>query len=109
MVKIIFDTVYAVLFLLAVLVGFYATKHVTKNKALLFVEDLAKAFVHQAETTDLPGKTKMDNVISSVEDTLVNHGIKADASLEAVIRAFAEQEVAKMNTDKKEDAKVESK
>lgn len=109
MTKIIFDTVYAVLFLLAILVGLYASKHATKNKILLFVEDLAQAFVHQAETTDLKGETKMDNVISGVEDALVSHGIKVDATLEAVIRAFAEKEVAKMNTEKKEEAKIEDK
>ncbi len=51
----------------------------------------------------------MDNVISDVEDTLVSHGVKVDASLEAMIRAFAEQEVAKMNTGKKDGAKVEDK
>lgn len=109
MTKLIFDTVYAVLFLLAIFVGFYASKHATKNKILLFVEDLAQAFVYQAETTDLDGKTKMDNVIASVEDALVNHGIKIDASLEAMIRAFAEKEVAKMNAGKKEEAKIEDK
>lgn len=109
MTKLIFDTVYAVLFLLAIFIGLYASKHATKNKALLFIEDLAAAFVRQAETTDLDGKTKMDNVIASVEDALVNHGIKVDATIEAVIRAFAEKEVAKMNAGKKEEAKVEDK
>lgn len=109
MTKLIFDSVYAGLFLLAIFTGLYASKHATKNKALLFIEDLAAAFVRQAETTDLDGQTKMDNVISGVEDALVSHGIKVDATLEAVIRAFAEKEVAKMNTEKKEDVKVEDK
>ncbi|RMC36912.1 hypothetical protein F5ESL0236_07880 [Lactobacillus sp. ESL0236] len=109
MTKLIFDAVYAALFLSAILVGLYASKHATKNKALLFIEDLAAAFVRQAETTDLDGQAKMDNVISSVEDALVSHGIKVDATIEAVIRAFAEKEVAKMNANKKEDAKVEDK
>ena len=109
MTKSIFDTVYAVLFLLAIFTGLYASKHATKNKILLFVEDLAQAFVHQAETTDLDGQTKMDNVISGVEDALVSHGVKVDASLEAMIRAFAEQEVAKMNANKKDGDKIEDK
>lgn len=109
MTKLIFDAVYAALFLLAILVGLYASRHATKSKILLFVEDLAQAFVHQAETTNLDGETKMDNVIASVEDALVSHGIKVDPSLEAMIRAFAEQEVAKMNANKKGSDKVEDK
>ncbi|WEV37749.1 phage holin, LLH family [Lactobacillus sp. ESL0677] len=101
MIKIMFDTVYAVLFLLAVLVGFYATKHVAKNKAMLFIEDLATAFVHQAETTDLHGQDKMSNVLNSVEAVLEKNHIKVDPIIESAIKAFAEQEVAKMNEGKK--------
>lgn len=98
--KMIFDTVYAVLFLVAILVGIYATKHTSNNKIMLFIEDLATAFVHEAETTGGDGKAKMNAVISEVTRVLTAQGVKVDPTIEAAVRAYAEKEVAKMNPQK---------
>ncbi|WEV40374.1 hypothetical protein [Lactobacillus sp. ESL0681] len=98
--KEIFDIIYALLFVVAILVGVYATKHTSNNKLVSTVESLAAAFVRQYETTDASGSAKMKAVINSVSETLEKSGHKVDPTVIAMIEAFAEKEVAKMNADK---------
>ncbi|WEV42938.1 phage holin, LLH family [Lactobacillus sp. ESL0684] len=102
--KEIFDLIYAVLVMVAIIayigVKLYSQNHTIKNKWVAQIPDLAAAFVHEAETTDGEGTKKMDAVINEVSRVLAAHNIKVDPTIEAAIRAYAEQEVAKMNADK---------
>lgn len=63
-VKEIFDMVYAILVVLAIIVycvvTIYDIKHKIKNKWIADIPNLATGFVHEAETTGDSGKKKMN-------------------------------------------------
>ena len=103
-VKEIFDMIYALLIVVAIIaysvVKLYGLKHEIKNKWIAQIPDLAAGFVHEAETTGGNGTAKMDIVVTSVCNILRNYGIKITPDIESAIKAFAEKEVAKMNTTK---------
>ena len=103
-VKEIFDMVYALLIVIAIIaysvVRLYSLKHEIKNKWIAQIPDLAAGFVHEAETTGGNGTAKMDIVVTSVCNILRNSGVKITSNIESAIKAFAEKEVAKMNAAK---------
>lgn len=103
-VKEIFDMVYALLIVVAIIaysvVRLYSLKHEIKNKWIAQIPDLAAGFVHEAETTGGNGTAKMDIVVTSVCNILRNSGVKITPDIESAIKAFAEKEVAKMNATK---------
>ena len=103
-VKEIFDMIYALLIVVAIIaysvVRLYSLKHEIKNKWIAQIPDLAAGFVHEAETTGGNGTAKMDIVVTSVCNILRNSGVKITPDIESAIKAFAEKEVAKMNTTK---------
>lgn len=104
-VKEIYDMVYAILIVIAIIlytvVKLYSLKHEIKNKWIADIPDLAAAFVHEAETTGGNGSKKMEIVITSICNILRQHKINITPEIESLIKAFAEKEVAKMNaTDK---------
>lgn len=103
-VKEIFDMIYALLIVIAIIaysvVKLYSLKHEIKNKWIAQIPDLAAGFVHEAETTGGNGTAKMDIVVTSVCNILRNYGVKVTPDIESAIKAFAEKEVAKMNATK---------
>lgn len=103
-VKEIFDMIYALLIVVAIIaysvVKLYGLKHQIKNKWIAQIPDLAAGFVHEAETTGGNGTAKMDIVVTSVCNILRNSGVKITPDIESAIKAFAEKEVAKMNATK---------
>ena len=110
-VKEIFDMVYALLIVVAIIaysvVRLYSLKHEIKNKWIAQIPDLAAGFVHEAETTGGNGTAKMDIVVTSVCNILRNSGVKITPDVESAIKAFAEKEVAKMNAAKPADDHVD--
>lgn len=106
-VKEIFDMVYALLIVVAIIaysvVKLYSLKHEIKNKWIAQIPDLAAGFVHEAETTGGNGTAKMDVVVTSVCNILRHYGVKVTPDIESAIKAFAEKEVAKMNATKPTD------
>ena len=103
-VKEIFDMIYALLIVVAIIaysvVKLYSLKHEIKNKWVAQIPNLAAGFVHEAETTGGNGTAKMDIVVTSVCNILRNSGVKITPDIESAIKAFAEKEVAKMNAAK---------
>lgn len=110
-VKEIFDMIYALLIVVAIIaysvVRLYSLKHEIKNKWIAQIPDLAAGFVHEAETTGGNGTAKMDIVVTSVCNILRNSGVKITPDIESAIKAFAEKEVAKMNAAKPADDHVD--
>ncbi|RMC46502.1 phage holin, LLH family [Lactobacillus sp. ESL0230] len=112
-VKDMFDLGYYSLFIVAIVayvaVKIYSQKHTIKNKWIAQIPNLAAAFVHEAETTGGEGTKKMDIVITSVCDILRQNKVVITPEVEAMIRAFAEKEVAKINASKPEKIAKEAK
>ena len=111
-VKEIFDMIYALLIVVAIIaysvVKLYGLKHEIKNKWIAQIPDLAAGFVHEAETTGGNGTAKMDIVVTSVCNILRNSGVIITPDVEqSAIKAFAEKEVAKMNATKPADNHVD--
>lgn len=76
----------------------YSLKHTIKNQWIAKIPDLAAAFVHEAETTGGNGTAKMDIVVTSVCNILRERGVNITPDIESAIKAFAEKEVAKINS-----------
>lgn len=76
----------------------YSLKHTIKNQWVAQIPDLATAFVHEAETTGGNGTAKMDIVVTSVCNILRKRGVNITPDIESAIKAFAEKEVAKINS-----------
>lgn len=112
-VKDMFDLGYYSLLIVAIVayvaVKIYSQHHTIKNKWIAQIPDLAAAFVHEAETTGGDGTKKMDIVITSVCDILRQNKVAITPEVEAMIRAFAEKEVAKINASKPKEAAKEAK
>lgn len=112
-VKDMFDLGYYSLLIVAIVayvaVKIYSQHHTIKNKWVAQIPDLAAAFVHEAETTGGDGTKKMDIVITSVCDILRQNKVAITPEVEAMIRAFAEKEVAKINSSKPEEIAKEVK
>ena len=84
----------------------YFKKHPSKNKVVntisLYVETIKKltiGFVRLAETTDLTGNQKMQRVIDMVTQALKEQGLPVPDYVIEMIKAFAEQEVAKIKKE----------
>ena len=86
----------------------YYKKHPSKSKIVntisLYVETIKKltiVFVQFAEKTDLTGEQKMQKVIDKVTKTLKEQGLPVPDYVIDLIKAFAEQEVAKIKKENK--------
>ena len=82
----------------------YSLKHTIKNQWVTQIPDLAAAFVHEAETTGGNGTAKMDIVVTSVCNILRKRGVNITPDIESAIKAFAEKEVAKINSSPTQSA-----
>lgn len=65
------------------------------------IQQLTIGFVRLEETTDLTGEQKMNKVIETVKQALEKHGLNVSGYVVLMIKAFAEQEVAKIKKENK--------
>ena len=86
----------------------YFKKRPSKNKVVNTInglvdtiQQLTIGFVHLEETTDLTGKQKMNKVIDMVTQSLKEQGLPVPDNVIEMIKAFAEQEVAKIKKENK--------
>ena len=86
----------------------YFKKHPSKNKVVNTInglvdtiQQLTIGFVRLEETTDLTGEQKMNKVIDKVTQTLKKQGLPVPDYVIDLIKAFAEQEVAKIKKENK--------
>ncbi|AWM73675.1 hypothetical protein DKL56_03795 [Lactobacillus apis] len=86
----------------------YFKKRPSKNKVVNTInglvdtiQQLTIGFVHLEETTDLTGKQKMNKVIDMVTQSLKEQGLPVPDYVIEMIKAFAEQEVAKIKKENK--------
>lgn len=86
----------------------YSLKHTIKNQWVAQIPDLAAAFVHEAETTGGNGTAKMDIVVTSVCNILRKRGVNITPDIESAIKAFAEKEVAKINSSPAQSVPVQA-
>ena len=84
----------------------YFKRHPSKNKVVNTInglvdtiQQLTIGFVRLAETTDLTGNQKMQKVIDMVTQALKEQGLPVPDYVIEMIKAFAEQEVAKIKKE----------
>lgn len=86
----------------------YFKKNPSKNKVVNTInglvdtiQQLTIGFVRLEATTDLTGEQKMNKVIEMVKQTLEKQGLNVSGYVVLMIKAFAEQEVAKIKKENK--------